>query len=68
VSIGSNSGTVQYAQVLNGTSGSDSSNKLQINFVTDVTYTQVATKGQDGKPYITPMLDCTQSDIESIFQ
>ena len=49
VSIGSASGTVQYAQVLNGTRGSDSSNKLQINFATGKNYTQVAGKNSSGQ-------------------
>ena len=49
VSIGSASGTVQYAQVLNGTRGSDSSNKLQINFATGKNYTQVAGKNSSGE-------------------
>ena len=49
VSIGSASGTVQYAQVLNGTRGSDPSNKLQINFATGKNYTQVAGKNSSGQ-------------------
>ena len=49
VSIGSASGTVQYAQVLNGTRGSDSSNKLQINFATGKNYTQCAGKNSSGE-------------------
>ena len=49
MSIGSASGTVQYAQVLNGTRGSDSSNKLQINFATGKNYTQVAGKNSSGE-------------------
>ena len=49
VSIGSASGTVQYAQVLNGTRGSDSSNKLQINFATGKNYTQIAGKNSAGE-------------------
>ena len=49
VSIGSASGTVQYAQVLNGTCGSSSSNKLQINFATGKSYTQIAGKNSSGE-------------------
>ena len=49
VSIGSTSGTVQYAQVLNGTCGSSSSNKLQINFATGKSYTQIAGKNSSGE-------------------
>ena len=49
VSVGSTSGTVQYAQILNGTSGSSSSNKLQINFATGKNYTQVAGKNSSGQ-------------------
>ena len=49
VSLGSISGTVQYAQVLNGTCGSSSSNKLQINFATGKSYTQIAGKNSSGE-------------------
>ena len=49
VSIGSTSGTVQYAQVLNGTCGFSSSNKLQINFATGKSYTQIAGKNSSGE-------------------
>ena len=49
VSIGSTSGTVQYAQVLNGTCGSSSSNMLQIDFATGKNYTQVAGKNSSGQ-------------------
>ena len=49
VSVGSTSGTVQYAQILNGTRGSDSSNKLQINFATGKNYTQCAGKNSSGE-------------------
>ena len=49
VSIGSASGTVQYAQVLNGTCGSSSSNKLQINFATGKSYMQIAGKNSSGE-------------------
>ena len=49
VSIGSTSGTVQYAQVLNGTCGSSSSNMLQIDFATGKNYTQVAGKNSSGE-------------------
>ena len=49
VSIGSASGTVQYAQVLNGTCGSSSSNMLQIDFAVGKNYTQVAGKNSSGE-------------------
>ena len=49
VSIGSINGTVQYAQVLNGTCGSSSSNMLQINFATGKSYTQIAGKNSAGE-------------------
>ena len=49
VSIGSTNGTVQYAQVLNGTCGSSSSNMLQINFATGKSYTQIAGKNSSGE-------------------
>ena len=49
VSIGSASGYVQYAQVLNGTSGSDSSSKLKIDFAVGKNYTQVAGKNSSGE-------------------
>ena len=49
VSIGSTSGYVQYAQVLNGTSGSDSSSKLKIDFAVGKNYTQVAGKNSSGE-------------------
>ena len=49
MSIGSASGTVQYAQVLNGTCGSSSSNMLQIDFAVGKNYTQVAGKNSSGE-------------------
>ena len=49
VSIGSTSGTVQYAQVLNGTCGSSSSNMLQIDFAVGKSYTQIAGKNSAGE-------------------
>ena len=49
VSIGSTSGYVQYAQVLNGTSGSGSSSKLKIDFAVGKNYTQVAGKNSRGE-------------------
>ena len=49
VSIGSTSGYVQYAQVLNGTSGSGSSSKLKIDFAVGKNYTQVAGKNSSGE-------------------
>ena len=49
VSIGSTSGTVQYAQVLNGTCGSSSSNMLQIDFAVGKNYTQIAGKNSAGE-------------------
>ena len=49
VSIGSTSGYVQYAQVLNGTSGSGSSSKLKIDFAVGKNYTQIAGKNSAGE-------------------
>ena len=49
VSIGSTNGTVQYAQVLNGTCGSSSSNMLQIDFAVGKNYTQIAGKNSAGE-------------------
>lgn len=60
VSIGSTSGTVQLAQVLNGTRGSDTSNKLQINFATNKNYTQVAGQNSSGELKIWNPADLVQ--------
>ena len=49
VSIGSTNGTVQYAQVLNGTCGSSYSNMLQIDFAVGKNYTQIAGKNSAGE-------------------
>jgi hypothetical protein len=56
----------QNIQILNGTCGSEE-NHIFIEVEQNADYTQIVRLGQDGKPYITPMLDCTQTDIESIF-
>ena len=49
VSIGSTNGTVQYAQILNGTKGTGSSSKLKIDFAVGENYTQIAGKNSAGE-------------------
>ena len=49
VSIGSINGGVRYAQILNGTTGTDFSSKLRIDFAVDKNYTQIAGKNSAGE-------------------
>ena len=48
VTGGSNNSYVQYAQILNGTHGQDSNNRLQISFQSNVNYCQFAGQNSSG--------------------
>ena len=48
VTGGSNNSYVQYAQILNGTRGQDSNNRLQISFQSNVNYCQFAGQNSSG--------------------